>query len=223
MSNKIIDVVVQQAIREGRKRSDYYDFSTKKEWAELSKFRCVSPRQRHIIVALDETPVSLTATNLFDPNIRATMGAYYIMYVPVSERPSKCMNKPYLIYQDLIRMRIYVSGPLHYKCLCERIPELRWLYRNAPLSNAMFGIAKKHPGMKFQFVVDWVRYADMIQAKADAAGIDIDHKPFVAFKVSPKRYEEGGYDKYRLAPTVDGTEKYADVVEELRKEFKDEE
>ncbi len=91
-----------------------------------------------------------------------------------------------------------VSGPAHWHCLARRVPEFGWIDRNSTLTNRLFAIAKKHPGMNFYFTVDWVRYADMIEAKAAKAGLDIDHKPFVVWAGTNKVKAEMN-EKYKLA------------------------
>lgn len=103
-----------------------------------------------------------------------------------------------MIGQDLIRWRVMVSGPAHWKKLSEKVPELGWIDRNSTLSKELFNLAAQHPGMNFYFTVDWVRYADMIRAKAEQYGMDIDNRPFVVW-AGPNWQKEEMNEKYKLA------------------------
>lgn len=149
----------------------------------------ISPRAYLYIVSLKEEPVSFEHFKDRDPNVTSTQGMYTIKYIPSTDRRS-IKGKPYQIGQDLIRWRVMCSGYPHWKCLAKRIPELGWLDRNTSITRELFAIAKEHPGMAFFFTVDWVRYANMIEEKAEAMGIDIDNKPFVAYKCSREDYLE---------------------------------
>lgn len=133
------------------------------------------------LVAIDENPITLSDFRRLKPNIRATRGAYTIQYIP---RGSMHRNPkfPYLIGQDLVRLRVTVSGPTHWRSLCGRIPELAWINRNTTISEGLFGIAKKHPGLVLRFGIDFVKYCDKITKKAEELGIDIDHKPLVTYQ-----------------------------------------
>ena len=144
------------------------------------------------LVALDDQPITLQHFRELKPNIRATHGFYTIQYIPAGS-VKRNPKFPYLIGQDLVRIRVTVSGPKHWGALCSRIPELAWLKRNSTLSDAMFGIAKKHPGLVLRFGIDFVKYCDKITNRANELGIDIDNKPLVL-------YQWGAND----VPKVDG-------------------
>ena len=151
------------------------------------------PHQRVIFtrqfVNLDEIPVSVETIPGHTSNVRATMGNYALCYLgSMSFRARE--KTPFVIRQDLLNMPIYVSGPAHWHCLCKRIPECKWMERNTTLTDDLFGVAKKHPGMNFLFTVKWVEYADKITNRAKELGIDIDNKPFLTYKMSKDRYEK---------------------------------
>ena len=143
------------------------------------------------VVSLDEMPVVLPQTLPLDinPNIRNTNGYYTITYNPEGS-PKRVKGKPYTIGQDLLACRICVSGPRHFHALCDRIPELKWLERWSFFTDEYFALAKQHPGIAFGFNADWVRYAKMIEAKAEELGLDIDHKPFVCYITTKEKLAE---------------------------------
>ena len=149
----------------------------------------VSPRAYYYIVSLNDEPVSFEHFKDRDPNVRATQGIYSLTYFPDTDYKQK-KGQPYVIGQDLIRWRITCSGYPHWKCLAKRIPELGWIDRNTNISRGLFAIAKQHPGLTLMFTPKLDEYCEMIQKKADELGIDIDHKPLVAYKCSQKDYEE---------------------------------
>lgn len=141
------------------------------------------------IVSMEDEPVSLDNFKNGDQNIKATMGNYALCYLGTMNFQNRA-NTPYVIRQDLINMNIYVSGPKHWHCVCERIPECGWLERNTTLTDELFSVAKMHPGMNFLFTVKWTEYSNKIAKKAQEKNIDIDHKTFMTYKMSKKRYED---------------------------------
>lgn len=155
------------------------------------------PRYKRIIVDLRDEPVSLDRFISFDPNVKCTLGTYTIQYVPMHDA-KRNPKFPFLIGQDLVRMRILCSGPAHWERLAERIPEIGWLNRNTNISRSLFGICKKHPGLCFRFSVDYPKYCDKIEARAAELGIDIDHKPLVTYTWTKAVIEK--YKDIELAP-----------------------
>ena len=168
------------------------------------------------IVSLKDEPVSLETFTNFDPSIRQTGGFYQIIYNPTTSI-FHVKNKPFFIGQDLIKMKVSVSGVRHWKCLCQRIPELAWIERNSTLTDQMFANAKKHPGMPLYFSVDWDRYIAMIEQKAEEQGIDIDHKALVVYSASRARAKEIN-ESHKLAPTRTKKD-VADILNEVDKEM----
>lgn len=160
------------------------------------------------LVALDDQPITLKDFAQLKPNIRATHGFYTIQYIPAGS-VKRNPKFPYLIGQDLVRIRVTVSGPKHWRALCSRIPELGWINRNSTISDGLFGIAKKHPGLVLRFGIDFVKYCDKITNRASELGIDIDNKPLVL-------YQWGAND----VPNVDGVlnplKTKQDYAEELK-------
>lgn len=134
------------------------------------------------IVNLFDEPVTLKDFKDLKKDIRATHGLYTIQYLPKGN-PKRDPRFPYLIGQDLVRIRVTVSGPAHWKRLCERVPELAWLDRNTQIGGIeLFSIAKKHPGLVLRFGIDFGRYCSKIERRAEELGVDIDHKPLVLYQ-----------------------------------------
>lgn len=144
------------------------------------------------IVSIEDFPISLQDFRTIREDVRATRGTYTIQYIPAGS-PARNPKFPYLIGQDLVRIRVTVSGPQHWKGVCDRIPELAWIKRNSTLSDDMFSIAKKHPGLVLRFGINFSKYCAKIESRAEELGIDIDHKPLVL-------YQWGAND----VPQVDG-------------------
>jgi len=134
----------------------------------------------YYIVSIEDKPVSRDRLLRFDSDIKFTKGQYTIQYVPLADS-RRNPKFPYLIGQDLVRIRVTVSGPRHWGCLCDRIPELGWIDRNSTLRDEMFAIAKKHPGLVLRFGIDYCKYCTKIEERAEREGIDIDHKPLVTY------------------------------------------
>lgn len=197
-------------MEENQRKKKKWKFSgTKKGWElseEVSRQLLFST---HVVNLLDE-PVSLDNFQNFDPNIRVTAGYYTLTYqLQASKRYVE--GKPFIIGQDMIRMRVCVSGPEHWECLANEIPELNWIRRNSYLTRELFQIAKLHPGMNFTFSVDWVRYAALITAKAMEQGIDIKNRAFVTFEC-PQEAKDRMNEQYKL---IDKKDKY-DYAEQIR-------
>ncbi len=171
------------------------------------------------LVSIEDKPVTKERFLRYDSDLRFTKGAYSIQYVPKNSYRSR-KNFPYLIGQDLLRLRVYVSGPRHWGCLCKRIPELGWLHRNSTLKDEYFAIAKKHPGLVIKFGVDFSKYCGTIESRAEAEGIDIDHKPLFTYAWNNSVKEE-----YKDVPIADykTKEDYADIILEEENRNKSEE
>lgn len=162
-----------------------------KKREELLEKCLVQPfRSRHI-VSLREEPVSYDSFVSGTPGIISTKGDYAIVYnSSKTQARKKC--KAYFIYSDLLKFKLSISGPVHLRAVADRIPEVAWMLRNTKFDFRLFALAKMHPGVSFDFSVDWVRYARMINAKARKMKLNIDHKPFVCYKCNEKEF----YDKY---------------------------
>lgn len=170
------------------------------------------------LVEINDQPITLRDFAELKPGIRATHGFYTIQYIPAGSM-KRNPKFPYLIGQDLVRLRVTVSGPAHWRALCDRIPELAWVNRNSTICPELFGIAKKHPGLVLRFGIDFVKYCDKITNRANELGVDIDNKPLVM-------YQWGKND----VPKVDGVleppkdkKYYADVLNEVNSSSKGEE
>ena len=181
---------------------------------EASENPYFPPRIYYYIVNIRSEPVSMDTLRSRDPNIRATKAAYTIQYIP-EKSPLRHGKFAYLIGQDLVRLRVIVSGYKHWSALAERIPELGWLKRNSTLTPELFGIAKKHPGMIVRFTIDYVKYCDMITKKAEKQGIDIDNKPLVSYVYSHDVYEKYKDKKFASIRTK---QDYLDEIEAAKAE-----
>lgn len=178
----------------------YYDYRHGKVWAkneegkdeeiEVNRDSFCSPFVYKFAVRLDEKPVKWEDVKRYDPMIRATKGLCMIKYTP---RGSKDYRKghPFKIGQDLIRWDIRVSGKKEWNELCDRIPELNRLRNNSTLNNRMFDLAARHPGMTFWCTVDWVKYADKLQAQTE----EELYRAYVSRKVSVQDYKDLYMDK----------------------------
>lgn len=227
----IIDTIVSQAKLEEADRQAQIGYSRMLEKREMEKEgkiipdALIAPSSYKVVVNINEIPVSFKTFTSYEKDVFVTKGSYMIMYFPKASRKS-VPGKPYFIYQDLIHMRLCVSGPAHWRCLCRRIPELDWIRRNTNFTNDLFALAKRHPGIPFFFSIDYSKYAKKIMDQAEKEGIDIDNKPFVAYKCSEKDYQELYKDKFlhrqrtktELAPELNAAEKDEEVISEIKKE-----
>lgn len=168
------------------------------------------------VVRLTEEPIVLDpSTNILPRDCRTTNGWFTVVYNPEGS-PKRVRGKPYTIGQDLVRGRFCVSGLKHLKALASRIPEFAFLLKWSYFDPTLFKIAKQHPGVAFSFNFKWGEYADMIEKKAEAMGIDIDHKPFFMY-ITKKEEMDKLREKYKILPNP-VKEDYITVLEELDKE-----
>lgn len=214
MGKTIAETIGEAALRENQNRNNVIigkAVSNRREEIGVvgTSQNIFSPGKVYVyLVDIYDTPITLTDFRELKPNIRATRGAYTIQYIPAGS-VKRNPKFPYLIGQDLVRIRVTVSGPKHWRALCSRIPELDWINRNSTISDGLFGIAKKHPGLVLRFGIDFVKYCDKITNRASELGIDIDNKPLVL-------YQWGAND----VPNVDGVlnplKTKQDYAEELK-------
>lgn len=178
----------------------------------------------HYIVSIEDKPVTKERFMRFDSDIKITKGMYSIQYIPL--RSYKRNPKfPYLIGQDLVRLRVTVSGPRHWGCLCKRIPELGWVKRNSTLTDYMFSVAKKHPGLIIKFGINYEKYCKTIEERAEKEGIDIDHKPLFTYAWDNKTKSDiasvniSGWkkDKDYYQKELEEVEHSSTVLEEIKK------
>ena len=175
----------------------------------------ISPRAYNYIASCADEPVSAENFQNKDPNIFGTRGFYSIKYIPSTDIKYK-EGLHFQIGQDLIHWRVLCSGYSMWKALAKTIPELGWIDRNSTLCPELFGIAQAHPGMPVWFTIDWVKYTQMINQKAEEKNIDIDHKPLVAYKCSQSEYESKFKGKELAEPK--SYNDYATIYNQIRKE-----
>lgn len=187
MGRTVADTIAEAAMREGMNRKAVEigkAVSNKHERIGIvgTNQNIFTPGKVYVyIVAINDEPITLDQFKGLKTNMRATRGQYTIQYIPKGF-PKRNPKFPYLIGQDLVRIRVTVSGPAHWVKMCERIPELDWIRRNTTFSNDMFAIAKKHPGLVLRFGIDFVKYCNKIEKRAEELGLDIDHKPLVTYQ-----------------------------------------
>ena len=218
VAQKIVKAALTENIEPRKRwRLGYYD-----DTATKSQFVC-EPKY-YYIVSIEDKPVSKERFLRFDSDIKFTKGAYSIQYLP-KHHATRIDKFPYIIGQDLVRLRVTVSGPRHWGCLCQRIPELGWIQRNSTFRDEFFAIAKKHPGLVIKFGVDFIKYCHKIEERAEKEGIDIDHKPLFTYLWSEKVRDElkqvdvSGWQKTKedYLTELQEVEKLPAVLEEIRK------
>lgn len=214
MGKTIAETIGEAAQRESKNRSElirnkkFSEFRNNVNEVGTSQNIFTPGKVYTYLVALDDQPITLKDFAQLKPNIRATHGFYTIQYIPAGS-VKRNPKFPYLIGQDLVRIRVTVSGPKHWRALCSRIPELDWVRRNSTLSDGLFGIAKKHPGLVLRFGIDFVKYCDKITNRASELGIDIDNKPLVL-------YQWGANDVPKVDGVLNPLKTKQDYAEELK-------
>ena len=194
----IAETISEAAKREGANRSEiirgrqFSQFRDRVNEVESRQNIFTPGKVYTYLVSLTDYPITLQDFRELKSDIRATHGFYTLQYIPAGS-VKRNPKFPYLIGQDLVRIRVTVSGPKHWGALCSRIPELDWINRNSTISDKLFAIAKMHPGLVLRFGINFVKYCDKITNRAKELGIDIDNKPLVV-------YQWGAKD----VPNVDG-------------------
>jgi len=162
--------------------------------AVIAESNLLSNVSWRMFVDLYEVPVRINPNcDDYPKSVRTTCGLYGIKYLPKGNgrRNPKC---PYVFINDMLPMRICVSGPRHLEHLAREIPEIRWILRNSNYSPGLFHWALWHPGLKIPFCFDAVKYCDMLEKKAKDMGIPntdtTDFKPLVTYEMGKKRSEE---------------------------------
>lgn len=145
-----------------------------------------NPFSLYKTVSITEKPVSFDTFEPGDPDVILTRGVYTVTYIPESRGHAR----PFRISQDLVKGTFTVWDWPHWCRLCAAVPEFGWLQRNTNISKELFGLAKCHPGLGLQFVVDWVRYGKMINEKAKAEKLNIEHRPFVSYHCSYQDFDD---------------------------------
>lgn len=214
MGKTIAETICEAAKREGENRSEiirnkgYSEFRDNVNEVVNSQNIFTPGKVYTYLVSIDDQPITLRDFAQLKPNIRATHGFYTIQYIPAGS-VKRNPKFPYLIGQDLVRIRVTVSGPKHWSALCSRIPELDWVRRNSTLSNEMFKIAKMHPGLVLRFGINFVKYCNKIINRASELGIDIDNKPLVL-------YQWGANDVPKVDGVLNPLKTKQDYAEELQ-------
>ena len=214
MEKTIAETISQAAQREGENQRNivrskrFSEFRNKVNEVETSQNIFTPGRVYTYLVHLQDEPITLKDFLELKPDIRATHGFYTIQYIPAGS-VRRNPKFPYLIGQDLVRIRVTVSGPAHWGMLCTRIPELAWLNRNSTISGELFKIAKMHPGLVLRFGIDFPKYCTKILNRASELGIDIDNKPLVL-------YQWGANDVPKVDGVLNPLKTKQDYAEELK-------
>ena len=222
MEKTIAETISNAAKREGENRKKFVKDrivgQINETTDEISQNIFAPGKVYAYLVSVNDFPITLNDfRSLSRTDLRMTRGQYTIQYIP-SGSYKRNPKFPYLIGQDLVRIRVTVSGPMHWKRLSERIPELGWLDRNTQISTELFSIAKKHPGLVLRFGVDFIKYCDTIESRAKELGIDIDHKPLVMYQ-----WGQNPPVQAEINLTQNNKATYADVLRTVQDESKGEE
>lgn len=169
------------------------------------------------IIDLRDIPVSLDTFTNYDDNVRTTAGYFTLTYIATTDK-RYVKGKPYVIGQDLMRMRVTVSGSANWRCLASSIPELGWIQRWCPeLNSNLFGLAKRHPGIPFYFSPSWNKHSELIKKKAEESGIDINGRVYVAYECSRELRKEIEAT-HKMSPKKTKAD-YKSVLNEINKKF----
>lgn len=209
-SSSAVKSITRMALNE-QSRSVHKRYSLSVKEMDITQKQFVCEPVYMYIVSIEDKPVTKQRLLRFDSDIKFTKGHYTIQYIPANNK-KRNPKFPYLIGQDLVRIRVTVSGPRHWGCLCQRIPELGWIQRNSTFRDEMFAIAKKHPGLVLRFNIDYPKYCGVIEKRAEKEGIDIDHKPLFTYAWNDAVREE--MNKVELARMPIKTK--ADYIKELQ-------
>ena len=181
--------IVKAALIESENEPNWLKRRKRKENNDITlKIFQPSPVYYYLVHIYDK-PISFQSLRSFNSDIKATKGLYTIQYIPLGSF-KRNPKFPYLIGQDLVRLRVTVSGPQHWNMICKRIPELDWIRRNSTMTTELFRIAKMHPGLAIKFGIDFPKYCAKIEKAAEEQGIDIDHKPLFTYQWNDKVREE---------------------------------
>ena len=219
----IAKTIVNSANRESMNRSEVAisrqigQFRSELEEDGVSQKIFTPGKIYNYIVHIYDQPISLADFKRLKPEIRATKGYYTIQYIPAGSM-HRNPKFPYLIGQDLVRIRVTVSGPKHWSAMCDRIPELAWIKRNSTMTNELFRIAKMHPGLILRFGIDFPKYCTKITNRAKELGIDIDNKPLVNYQ-----WGRDSVPHEEEILTMNSKKTYADILRELENQSKGEE
>lgn len=170
--DKIIGEAKIRSLREkegsttGEKTSTRMFYKYKKgeaTWEELTTRYALQPRMYKMIFRLDFKPIKLSEMKDFDPQVRVTRGLFSIKKLTPGDGKYNPL-RPYQIGQDIVRMKVAISGPKHWHALAEVVPELKWIEKYSTLTDDWFELLDLFPGTSFYFSVDWVQYyKDMIE------------------------------------------------------------
>lgn len=167
----------------------------KTKWKEkypggVSENTLIQPGHYNHIIHLDEEYITPATFQACDPKVRATFGKYMLIYLLAQDRRAK-NGKRFMVCQDLIRTNLLYKDINEFYQVAKCSPEVRWLSRNTTLTRELFLLAMRHPGMAFVFTIKHVEYANMLEEKAKAAGIDTyKNPPFVAIPCGYEKWEK---------------------------------
>lgn len=143
----------------------------------------------------------------FPRDCRTTCGVYGLKYLPATDG-RRNPRFPYVFINDLLPMRICVSGMKHLACLSREIPEIAWILRNSNFNPRLFYWCARHPGLKIPFSVNFAEYCNKLEAKAKAQGINTekntDFIPLVNYARSKVKMSElfGNKKEWVVRPTA---------------------
>lgn len=127
-----------------------------------------------VLIRYDETAPKSDDDPARDPGCAFTYGTYYVAYAPVSGYNGGAAaimrsKNPYNVVSDLFgekRNRRFTSyeGMLRYadQNNDRYAMAIRWMVRNANLTQELFAIARRNLAFRVPFSVDWPRYCRTI-------------------------------------------------------------
>lgn len=129
---------------------------------------------KRALIRWDETAPKPDDDPARDPGCAFTYGTYYVTYAPVSGYNGggvyiKRDKRPYNVISDLFGVKqnkrfTSWDGMLRYADENEDrfAMAVRWMVRNANLTQELFAIARRNRGFRVPFSVDWPRYCRTI-------------------------------------------------------------
>lgn len=219
MINNVVEKIKNQAALEvglAEKRSRVNTLKrAKKKLGLNAKGIPVSAFYNKVVDITEQPIIADPVSGMLRPTVRTTNGFFTITYNPEGS-PKRVNGKPFTFGQDMVRGRFCVSGAKHLRALSARIPEFAFILKWSNFEVGLFAMAKQHPGVPFPFNLNWAKYGDFVEKRAEQMGIDIDHKPFFVYITSSAKLKELR-EKYKMLPNPD-REQYQSVLDEVDKE-----
>lgn len=175
----------------GETRSE--TFVTKENYARQKKGEgatphyLIFPKLYKYFFTLDGAPLRWSEMKNFSRKFACTKGHYTLKKLTPDD-PRYNPHTPYQIGQDMVLMKLCVSGPKHWKKLASEVPEFSFIYNNSTMTKDWFKVADIFPGIAIPFSVDPVKFLKAEESKA---------KPFLEACTNEEEKEDFVYYSYR--------------------------